>query len=147
MQRTKLRGKDSAFSCPGRKHSLLPALATNVPPARLLNASRPLNNPPILKRPKKQAPIKALCFDWKRKNNTIGRIDVACRGNWPYDVVLTRRPLFGFSPAAEIPSYTQFGLYGRKPHNGHNKKKQLTPSFNGDIILISSWLEVSKWKR
>ena len=26
---------------PGRKHSLLPALATNVPPARLLNASRP----------------------------------------------------------------------------------------------------------
>ena len=26
---------------PGRKHSLLPALATNVPLARLLNASRP----------------------------------------------------------------------------------------------------------
>ena len=30
-----------AKPCPGRKHSLLPALAANVPPARLLNASRP----------------------------------------------------------------------------------------------------------
>jgi len=33
---------------PGRKRSLLPALATNVPPARLLNASRPLKGEPSL---------------------------------------------------------------------------------------------------
>ena len=31
----------TGYHLPGRNHRLLPALATNVPPARLLNASRP----------------------------------------------------------------------------------------------------------
>ena len=43
------RIRSTAFG-PGRKHSLLPALATNVPPARLLNASRPLHRGAFIKR-------------------------------------------------------------------------------------------------
>ena len=39
--RFRFRTRVAGHFCPGRKHSLLPALATNMPPACLLNASRP----------------------------------------------------------------------------------------------------------
>ena len=40
---------------PGREHSSLPALATNVPPARLLDASRPMRGRQVTLKRRKAA--------------------------------------------------------------------------------------------